>query len=194
MSNLTVPAFKQWKRVEVSVDDAVIQAAINTAEEAIDQHCGRKIAPAVAASARVFATPNDRCNVIDIHDCTTVTVVNDDGDVLDATDYQLEPLNGLTASGDVVPYSRIRLKGGGYWSHYYGNATVTITATWGWASPLPDRYLEAVKILTADILDQRDIRNGIVGFTEVAGIRVRENPMVSMLVAKFVRASSFGVA
>lgn len=193
MANLTVPTFKAWKRVEVSVDDATILAAIESAEEAIDQHCGRTFAVAGSATARVFRAPNDRTSVLDIFDCTSVTLVSDNGSTVSASNYQLEPLNGLSAHGEAVPYTAIRLLGGGLWSYEYDKATISITATWGWAS-LPARYTEAVKILTADILDNRDMRNGIVGFTDYAGIRVRENSVVTSLLSKLVRARTFGVA
>ena len=193
MSNLTVPAFKAWKRVEVSVDDATILAAIESAEEAINQHCGRTFAVAGSATARVFRVANDRSSVLDIYDCTTVTAVSDNGSTVLSSAYQLEPLNGLSVSGEAVPYTCIRLLAGGVWSYEYDKATISVTATWGWAS-LPARYTEAVKILTADILDNRDMRNGIVGFTDYAGIRVRENSVVTSLLSKLVRARTFGVA
>lgn len=193
MSNLSVSTFKAWKRVEVSTDDTVIQAAIDSAEESINQHCGRKFVLAGTATARVFASASERSSVLEIHDCTSVTSVSDSGNVLAASAYQLEPLNGLTSFGETTPYTRIRLLAGAYWSHFYGEATISVTAVWGW-SALPARYTEATKILTADILDNRDIRNGVIGFTDYAGIRVRENPVVSALLAKLVRANAFGIA
>ena len=82
MSNLSVATFKTWKRVEVSTDDTVIQAAIDSAEEAINQHCNRTFAPAGSATARVFASGSARSSVIEIHDCTTVTSVSDAGNTL----------------------------------------------------------------------------------------------------------------
>ena len=193
MSNLSVAEFKAWKRVEVSVDDAVIQAAIGSAEEVIDQHCGRTFVVAGTATARVFAAPHSECEVLDIYDCASVTTVVDNGSTIASTNYQLEPLNGLSTSGEYTPYTRIRLLGGGSWSWEYNKATISITAAWGWTS-LPTRYTEATKVLAADLLDNRDIRNGVIGFTEYAGIRVRENPVVSMLLSRLVRARSFGVA
>lgn len=193
MSNLSVATFKAWKRVEVSTDDTIIQAAINSAEETIDQHCGRRFAVAGSASVRLFAVRDDRSSVVEIHDCTSVTLVTDSGNTIDSSAYQLEPVNGLTTWGETTPYSRIRLINSGCWSYFYDQATIAVTATWGW-SALPARYTEATKILTADILDNRDIRNGVIGFTDYAGIRVRENPVVTALLNKLVRASAFGIA
>lgn len=191
MSNVSVAEFKAWKRVEVGTDDSAIQIAIDTAEEVINQHCGRQFVIASAATSRVFAPTNDRVSALEIDDCTTVTTVVDNGGAVAASAYQLEPLNGRNAAGDNVPYTTIRLIGG-YWTTNNGAATVNITATWGWAS-LPDRYYQAVKILAADILDQRDIRNGVIGITDYAAMRVRENPVVSMLLGRLVRARTFGI-
>lgn len=187
MSNVTVSEFKAWKRVEASIDDTVIQSALNAAEAAVNTHCRRSIAPyASNASARSYV--GDGSSVLHVHDIGTtsgLTVVNATTTVA-ANAYQLEPLNGITPSGLSVPYTTIRLIDGTGWDiGDYGAATVTITAKWGWSAAsttaLPYQYSEAVKILAADVLDQRDIRNGVVAFTEYAAVRVRENPMASML-------------
>lgn len=193
MSNLSVATFKAWKRVEVSTDDSVIQSAIDSAEETLNQHCGRRFSLASgAATARTYKAPSANSTVVEIHDCIAVTLVTDSGNTIAATGYQLEPLNGLDPTGLTVPYTRIRLIGGGVWSYLYDAANITVTAQWGWTA-LPQRYTEATKILAADILDNRDIRNGVIGFTDYAGIRVRENPVVSQLVSKLVRAQAFGI-
>lgn len=187
MSNITVAEFKSWKRVESSVDDTVIQAAINAAEAAINSDCRRTIAPyAATATARSFVGHGEVVlEVWDIGTTSGLTVVND-GVTLSSASYQLEPLDGLTDSGLSVPWTRIRLTDTSVWAvALYGRANITITAKWGWpaasASALPYAYREAVMILAADVLDQRDIRNGVVAFAEFGALRVRENPMVSML-------------
>jgi hypothetical protein len=193
MSNLSVANFKAWKRVEVSTDDSVIQAAIDAAEETIAQHCGRRFSIATGpATSRTYKASSNDSTVVEIHDCASVTSVHDAGNTLAASSYQLEPLNGLNPMGETVPYTRIRLIGGGVWSYLYDAANIVVIAQWGWTT-LPARYFEADKILTADILDNRDIRNGIIGFTDYAGIRVRENPVVSQLVSKLMRAQAFGI-
>lgn len=191
MSNLTVNTFREWKDTFNGISESVVQAAIDAAEEAINDHCGRVFAVAGStATARLYVPRLS--DVLGIHDCTTVTAVTQSSVAVSSSLYQLEPVNGLTAAGDSVPYTSIRLLDSN-WSPDGAKAVVSVTATWGW-SALPDRYYEAVKIMTADILEQREIRNGVLGFTEYAGIRVKANPMVSMLLKRLRRVESWGIA
>jgi len=66
-----------------------------------------------------------------------------------------------------------------------------VTGTWGWAA-LPARYLEAVKIVAADVLDAKDVRNGVIGFSDYAAIRVRDNGQVAALLQRLTRARAGG--
>ena len=191
MSNVTVAKFRFWKGNPTDPDDSVIQAAIDAAEEVIADDLGRVMSVASTGSARLYVP--DGSDTLVIHDCTTVTAVTVDGSAVASTLYQLEPVNNLTAAGDYSPYTRIRMLYGNRWTPDGARAVVSVTATWGW-SALPDRYTEAVKILAADILEQRDIRNGVIGFTEYAGVRVKANPMVTGLLRKLRRAESWGIA
>lgn len=191
-SNISVAQFRAWKGCATDPADSVIQLAIDAAEEAVNAHCGRVFSVAGSASTRLYVPTNDRQNVLPIHDCTSITTVVDDDSTLLAADFQAEPVNGLLASGDTSPYTQLRLLAGAYWAFDANRATVSVTATWGWAA-LPDAYTNAVLILTADIVDQRALQNGVLGFTEYAGIRVRANPMVSSLLRKLRRAEAWGI-
>jgi hypothetical protein len=192
-SNLTVATWRAWKGDGASTvpTDAVIQAAIDAAELNINSYASRKFVVAGSATARTYA-PDDAC-VLRIHDCTTVTAVTNDGAAVTAgtSGYQAEPFT-VTWAGEQFPYDQLRLLAG-YWVRDRGRATVSVTATWGWAA-LPTAYTEASKILAADILDQKDIRNGVVGFTEYAAVRVRTNPVVRSLLTPYRRVEAFGIA
>lgn len=191
MSNVSVATFRAWKGIPTSPADAVVQAAIDAAEEAINDDCGRIFAVAGSGTARLYVPTNT--DVLTIHDCTTVTAITESGSAVTLS-YQLEPVNNLTAAGDYSPYTRIRLLGSSWrTTGERGEATISVTATWGWAT-LPDRYTQAVEILAADLLEQVELRNGIVGFTEYAGIRVKANPMVAGLLKKLRRAEAWGIA
>lgn len=189
MSNLSVATFRAWKGNATDPADAVVQAAIDAAEEVINDDLGRVMVVASGSSARVYVP--DGSDLLVIHDCTAVSSITLDGAAVSAT--QLEPLNNLTAAGDYSPYTRVRMLYGNRWTADGQRAVVSVTATWGW-SALPDRYTEAVKVLAADILEQKDIRNGVLGFTEYAGIRVKENPMVAKLLSRLRRSESWGIA
>ena len=96
-------------------------------------------------------------------------------------------------SGVAEPYSSIRLLGLRWTPDYLGEASVSVTGTFGWAA-LPQRYMEAVKIATADLLDAKDVRNGVVGFSDYAAMRVRDNGQVAALLARLTRTRSIGIA
>lgn len=193
MSNLTVATFRAWKGNATEPTDAVIQAAIDAAEEAINDHCGRIFAVASGSSARSFAPAAPGSTLLFIPDCTTVTSVTEYGTEVDSSSYQLEPVNGRTSAGTTSPYTAIR-RYGTPWLWDFGFARISVTATWGWAA-LPARYTEATKILTADVLDQKNLQNGVLGFTDYAGIRVKANPMVSSLLIRLVRTeNTVGIA
>jgi hypothetical protein len=80
----------------------------------------------------------------------------------------------------------------GAWYVWNGKASVSVTATWGWATT-PAPAIEAVKILAKDILHQRDNRSGVAGFGEFGAVRVRQNPYVAMLLDPLRRAQQFGI-
>lgn len=193
MSNLTVAAWRQWSGNKTEPVDAMVAAAISAAEQAIDEHCQRKIFVADDAdtSARLYVPRAD--SILRIHDCVAVTAVTDDSAAVASTAYQLEPLNNLDAAGLSVPYEQIRRLSGSGWTCDYGRATVSVTARWGWPA-LPAQYLEAVKMLTSDLLNMKEIRGGVAGFGEFGAVRIRENPMVTYLLSSLRRVESWGIA
>ena len=191
MSNVTVATWRTWKNAPTDPPDAVIQAAIDAAEYVIGPTIGRVMVVASGSTTRSFAPVSDRSTVLEIDDATAVTVVAEHGTTISATAYQLEPLNGRDQAGNVVPYTRIRLLGATFTPTYRGEASVAVTATFGWAA-LPAAYVEAVKILSADILDQKDIRNGVAGFADFGAVRVRENMTVVKLLSRLTRGRAIG--
>lgn len=191
MSNLSVADWRIWKNAPTEPPTDVIQAAIDASEEAIDDRTGRVFAVAGSATARLFAPVSNMSTVLEIDDCTSVTSVVAYGTTLDASAYQLEPVGARDYAGRTVPYSRIRLLYG-YWPQATpGEASVSVTGTWGWAS-LPKRYTEATKILSADLLEAKDIRNGVIGFSDYAAFRVRDNGQVAALLQRLTRARAGG--
>lgn len=176
MALVTLAEFKKYVGITRGVDladDDVVQSAIDAATTGINELLERDISIAGAASDRKYATKASP--VLFIHDCTTVTKIDDNGVTLAATDYQLEPLNGVGRSGGYRPFSEVRRVTG--WYDSCGWAYVTVTATWGWAT-IPEAIAVACNILAKDILSNRDVSFGIAAFTEYAGIRARANPQV----------------
>lgn len=178
-----VATFKQWWKTEISVDDTLVEAAINAAETAIDNALQRRMVVASGTpSARVFR-PTDS-DVLYINDAKTVTSIVENGTTLTSgTDYVLEPLNGISATGETWPYYRV-LRYGRCWYTDGVKATVTVTADWGWTA-IPYEVIESCKIIASDMLSNRDMRNGLVAITEAGGVGSRENLTVRNMIAKY---------
>ena len=190
MSYVLLADFKSWVRNELgTAEDSILQAGLDAAVVAVNEHCGRSFTVAGAASARSFVPESYRLVIID--DCTSVTSVVENGAAVAASGYQLEPLNGRRPSGLAVPYDQIRRIYGDWYidASDEGRATLVVTAAWGWAAT-PAPVIEATKILAKDILMQRDTRNGVAAFGEFGSLRVRLNPYVEELLKPFVKESA----
>jgi hypothetical protein len=190
---LTVEQIKAYHRNEIpTADDEFIEAAILATGEMLEQSTDREWVVASSATTRLFVprTPY----LVRIDDCTTVTAVTSVGSTVSPSAYQLEPINGRAAGG-VVPYTQIRLISGGMWdAPLYGEATVAVTATWGWAA-IPARITQAALIIAKEIIVNRDeVKLGLIGFSDVGGVVARTNPIVRDTIAHYRRAEAFGIA
>ena len=185
--------FKQWWKTETTDDDSlIIEPAINAAELAIDNALQRKMIVASASSTRVYR-PNPSTDLLTIDDATAITaVVENSVTLVEGTDYQLEPLNGLSPAGEAWPYYKIR-RLDAKWYTNGERATVSVTGTWGWAA-VPFEVVESCKIIAADMLSNRDMRNGLVAITEAGGVGSRENMTVKNMIAKYRSIRSWGIA
>lgn len=191
MAIITSSDLKGFVDDTTSANDAEYGYAVNAANTWVPQYCNRSFDVASTATARVFAATDS--TVLHIYDATTVTAVTNNGATVASSEYQLEPLNGIDSAGQARPYDRIRLVSGSWHIDGRGEATVSVTATWGWAA-VPAQVFEATLILAADLYSNRDKRYGIVTTTEFAGVRARQNPVVTDLLAPFRKASAWGIA
>ena len=179
---LTVDDFKQWARDEVQADDELIGAAILAAQQQLDNACARRFAVASGSSARVYAP--DLSDILIIDDCTAISSVVENGSTLAGTVYQAEPLNNLSPGGETVPYNKIR-RLSGCWYRNGGKATITVTATWGWAA-VPYQIVEACKIVTKANIEVRDARFGLAAVLENGvGVSPREVTTVKQAIAQY---------
>ena len=187
---LTVADLKSYVRSELSVDDGWYDAAISTAEGIINNNTGRQfvVASPTVSTARSYMASDGE--LLMIHDAAAIVSVVDNGVTLTSgTDYQAEPLNGLSYAGETVPYSVLRRLGyyGNRWYSWYAvpnAATVVVTARWGW-SAIPAQIVEACKIIAKDVFLQRDVAHGLIGVSDVGGIGTRENRVVVDAIAAY---------
>jgi len=164
-------------------DSAFIEEARLAAIQTICDGCQRYFAVASdTASARTFAPSGT--DWLYIGDCTEVTTVVEDGTTLTvSTDYQLEPVTATNFAGLAVPYNSLR-RLDRCWYTDGPRGTVVVTAKWGFAS-VPSRIVEAVKILTRDIVDNRDVDPALLATT---------NPVVRAAIEDYRGPMSWGIA
>jgi hypothetical protein len=174
-------------RITDSVDDALLELAIEAASREIDSATERQFFPTNAT--RIY-TPRDSY-VVEIDDLTTLTTLKTssaaDGtfDITwTASDYQLEPLNGLTG-GITVPYTQIRAVGDYTFPIEGGEATVQVVGSFGFATA-PTAIKQATVLLASRIFKRNDSPLGVAGFGDLGVVRVsRLDPDVDAMIAPY---------
>lgn len=181
----TLAQVKAALRITDSVDDSLLEMAIESASRAIDQYTARNFYNAGTA-VRYYA-PSDSLNVEidDMISLISLQTMSDDEQVYDTTwasdDYQLEPLNGIV-DGISQPYNHIRAVGDYTYLTLAGEATVKVTGVWGW-NAVPIQVTQATVIQASRIFKRLDSPLGIIS-GELGSMRVgsRLDPDVAQLV------------
>jgi hypothetical protein len=168
----TLAQVKSALRITDSVDDTLLEQAIESASRRIDGYCGRWFYKTQQTAIKVY--PFDYYNVPtqDIANTTVTVAVSTQGNgVYDqtwtqGTDYQLEPLN---ASLNSDPYNRIVAIGGKTFPiQVTPNVPyVQITAQWGWQN-VPIDVTQACVLLSIRQFARLNAALGIVGFNDMA--------------------------
>lgn len=158
-----------------------LQDSLATASRSIDRACGRRFYADSAATARLFYPDPDRkyrARVDDFHTITDLVVESGaNGTFTAQTAYELHPLNGIVDGEDGWPFYQIRPIG---WSWVCDplQASLRVTAKWGWAA-VPAGVKTACVILATEALKlAREAPFGVAGFGVDGLVRVRENPRV----------------
>lgn len=192
----TLAQIKAAARISDSVDDSLLEMAVESASRAIDGHAGRYFYSTGTATRYYTAEDAFLCEIDDLSGTaiTLVTSANANGlfDInWDTIDYQLEPLNG-TVDGLVVPYTRIRATQNYLFPILGGEALVKLTGVFGWAS-VPTSITQACIIQASRIFKRLDSPLGIAGFGDMGAMRVSRylDPDVEQLVAPYRRMRNF---
>lgn len=183
----TLNQLKSSLRIVDNIDDSALELAIESASRAIDTYTMRYFYSSGTAT-RYFAPDSiDVVNIDDIAGTALTIQTSSNADSLyditwGSTDYQLEPLNGIS-DGIAVPYSRIRAIGTQLFPVFYGEATVKITAVWGWTS-VPITITQACIIQASRLFKRNDSPLGVAGFGDMGIMRISRNldPDVEQLV------------
>lgn len=168
----TLAQVKSALRITDSVDDSLLEQAIESASRRIDGYCGRWFYK--TAQTAILCYPFDYYNVPvqDIANTSVTVAVSTQGNgVYDQTwtqgvDYQLEPLN---ASLNSKPYNNIMAIGGKTFPiQLQPNVPyVQVTAQWGWQN-VPIDVTQACVLLSIRQFARLNAALGIVGFNDMA--------------------------
>jgi len=175
-----------------STDDDFLNLAIDSAEESIDDLCGRVFTAAGSASARTYRAQPYLVVTDDVSTLTGLVVKTDtNGDgTFDTTwassDYQVEPLNNLTKGRSVNNLRAV----GSYTFPVYGDglASVEVTADWGWPA-VPDSIKQSALMLAARLYSRKASPMGVIGVGDFGPVRVsRSDPDIAHLLMDYRRA------
>ena len=188
----TLAQVKAALRITDSVDDTLIEMARESASDLIDGYTGRTFTTSGTVT-RVFAPADDYVLQTDDIAGTAVAITSSTGadGVFDVTwkttDYQLEPLNGVS-NGQAVPFTRIRAIQDYLWPTAGGEATVRVTGVFGFPS-VPIVITQATVLQSSRIFSRLQSPLGVAGFGEMGVVRVTRalDPDVAALVEPYRR-------
>jgi len=188
----TLVEVKAALRITDSVDDSLLDMAVESASRLIDGYAGRQFYSSGTATRYFVAYDDFNVEVDDLANGTvTITTAQDADGVFDTTwsvgDYQLEPLNGVL-DGIAWPYNSIRAVGDYLWPITGGEALIKIQGTYGWPA-VPIAIKQACIIQASRIFKRLDSPLGIAGFGDLGAIRVSSqlDPDVAQLVMPYRR-------
>lgn len=182
----TLNEVKASLRIPVSdtIDDDLLELAIESASRDIDQSTERQFFP---TETHRFYAPEDSivCQIDDLMNLVSIKTSTAADGVYDETwtssDYQLEPLNGI-AGGMVVPFDSLRAVGDYYWPRSGLEVTVRVEGTFGFAS-VPIAIKQATVLLASRLFKRNDSPGGVMGFGDIGVIRVSKfDPDIERLI------------
>jgi hypothetical protein len=191
----TLTEVKNSLRITDTMDDTMLELAIESASRMIDGYTARTFYNGGTAVRNFAAT--DAINLI-IDDAISVSEVASTDEVGDsytvwtATDFQLEPLNSRS-DGLYMPYTGIRAVNTYTWPVVDQQALCRITGVWGWAS-IPVAIKQATIIQSSRLFKRLDSPLGVAGFGDMGAIRVGRylDPDVEQLAMPYRIMRNFG--
>lgn len=186
----TLAEVKSILRITDSVDDSLLETCIESASRQIETHCERVFTSGTAT--RIYA-PQDSyiTETDDIISITSIKTSSAADGVFDitwtASDYQLEPLNGLSA-GLQAPYTRVRAVGDYLFTTSGGEATVQVVGVFGYGTAVPTDVKQACNLMAIRQFKRYDSPLGVAGFGDIGVVRVsRVDPDIESLLSPYRR-------
>jgi len=184
----TLAQVKAALRITDSVDDSLLEMAIESASRLIDGYTYRYFYNAGTAT-RNFAAEDSYLVLIDdlvsISELKSTDEVGSEYVTWSASDYQLQPVNGRQ-DGLNTPYTSILAVDDKLFNTLGSQALVRVTGVWGW-SAVPMAVTQATIIQSSRIYKRLDSPLGVAGFGDLGAIRVGRSldPDVEQLVMPY---------
>ena len=175
-------------RITDSVDDTLLEMAIESASRLIDGYTYRYFYNAGTAVRNFAAEDSYLVNIDDlvsISELKTTDEIGSEYTTWNATNYQLQPVNGKQ-DGLNIPYTSILAVDDKLFNTLGSQALVRITGVWGW-SAVPIAVTQATVIQSSRIYKRLDSPLGVAGFGDLGAIRVGRSldPDVEQLVMPY---------
>ena len=186
----TLAEVKAALRISDTIDDTLLETAIESASRLVDGYAGRNFYSAGSAVRYYAPATNIITEIDDLQTLTSLEVSGNLNGTFDqtwsATDYQLEPLNGKVDGLTGWPYTTIRAVGQFAFGTNIGEASVKVTGVWGWAA-VPTAVKQATVIQASRIFKRLDSPLGVLSSPDLGYIRVgtRLDPDVQQLVEPY---------
>src|SRR6185369_7771439 len=172
----TLTELKAYLGTTDTTQDAQLQDSLVTASRGIEHYCGRRFYPDQVATARVFVPRNRTLAKVD--DFWTFATT------LASTDYELQPFNGVNDGEAGWPYYRISYLKSSWPVWNSRDASVQVTAKWGWAT-VPGPVKQACVYLAEEAFKLKGSPFGVAGNDQFGPIRMRENPRVKSMLKPY---------
>lgn len=184
----TLNELKAALRITDSVDDSLLEMAIESASRLIDGYTFRTFTNAGTATRDFIATDSYNVYIDDLISLTSLQTTDEKGgeyETWEANDYQLNPVNSRI-DGVSTPYTSILAVDRKSFEKDGEEALVRVTGVWGW-SAVPITVRQATIIQASRIYKRLDSPLGVAGFGDLGAIRVGRalDPDVEQLVAPY---------
>ncbi len=184
----TLAQVKGALRITDSVDDSLLEMAIESASRLIDGYTYRYFYNAGTAT-RDFVAQDSYLTIIDdlisLSELKSTDEIGSEYVTWGTADYQLRPVNGKQ-DGLNVPYTSILSTDDLLFNILGEQALVRVTGVWGW-SAVPIAVTQATIIQSSRIYKRLDSPLGVAGFGDLGAIRVGRalDPDVEQLVMPY---------
>jgi hypothetical protein len=184
----TLAQVKGALRITDSVDDSLLEMAIESASRLIDGYTYRYFYNSGTAT-RDFVASDSYLAIIDdlisLSELKTTDEIGSEYVTWGTADYQLRPVNGKQ-DGLNVPYTSILSTDDLLFNILGEQALVRVTGVWGW-SAVPIAVTQATIIQSSRIYKRLDSPLGVAGFGDLGAIRVGRSldPDVEQLVMPY---------